>query len=274
MRLTKIETVDKYNEIIQQYQKKGCLTNDFLHKEVSSLVKDGKLYEYCTDENAFLFVKKDIGLRLYYYLNNIDSIADFDIEDDLVVEILFRGEKGFPKEEVDYLLRCGFIKHILRDQYSALYKDIQLTQYDVPGLNIYIAKTIEEIEYAVKLFNQTFDNYTGNYIPLTECDGLLDDRCILIAKLDSEYAGAMHFRRDGKLIWAEHNVVERWCRGKHIGNQLCNAFIETAKIDEHTRYTRWTQHAGQAAKMYEKLGFKYVNKSSFSMLKLYNNKTN
>ena len=271
MNLIRISTTDRYNEIVIQYRRKNCFTNDFLHREVFSLVKDGKLYECCLRDNAFLFVKKDVGLRLYYYLNDINSIVDFDIEEDLATEILFRGDVAFPKEEIDYLLRCGFKKHILRDQYSAIYKDIQLTHYDIPGLEIYLAKTIDEIEYAVNLFNQTFDKYTGNFIPLCECKKLFDDKCILVAKLDEKYAGAMHFKREGKLIWAEHNVVENWCRGQHVGSMLCNAFIETAKMDDNTRYTRWTQHAGQAAKMYEKLGFMYVNKSSFSMLKLYNN---
>lgn len=270
MKLKQIITIDRYLEIVQEYQKKGCFTNDFLHNDIPSLVNEGKLFEHCTKDNAFLFVKKDIGIRMYYYLNNLDSIEDLTIENDLVVELLFRGENNFPQKEVDYLLQCGFVKHILRDQYSAIYKNIKLTDYDVPGLSIYLAKNIEEIEYAVDLFNKTFDNYTGNYIPLSECENLLDGKCILIAKLEGKNAGAVHFRRDGKLIWAEHNVVEPWCRGMHIGNLLCNAFIEIAKIDENTRYTRWTTHASQAAKMYEKLGFKYTNKSSFSMLKLRN----
>ena len=270
MKLTKIDSVDRYNDIVLQYRRKGCLTNDYLQKEATSLAQKGKLSECCIGDNAFLFVKRDVGLRVYFFLNDIDSIPDFDINEDLIIELLFRGESNFPKEEVDYLLKCGFNEHILRDQYSAIYKDIQLVQYDVPNLNIYIAKNIVEIEYAVNLFNKTFDNYTGNFIPSSEYNKLFDDRCVLIARLDGKLAGAMHFRREGKLIWAEHNVVEEWCRGKHVGSLLCNAFIETAKNDENTRYTRWTQHGGQAAKMYEKLGFKYVNKSSFSMLKLRN----
>lgn len=270
MKLTRINTVERYNGIVLQYRKKGCLTNDYLQKDVPSLVQEGKLSECCLGDNAFLFVKKDIGLRVYYYLNDTSSIPQFDVEDDLITELLFRGEPNYPQEEVDYLIKGGFEKHILRDQYSAVYKDIQLMPYDVPDLDIYIAKSIDEIEYAVNLFNKTFDNYTGNYIPSSEYKKLYDDQCVLIARLDGKLAGAMHFRREGKLIWAEHNVVEEWCRGNHVGSLLCNAFIETAKNDENTRYTRWTQHGGQAAKMYEKLGFKYVNKSSFSMLKLRN----
>lgn len=270
MKLSRIESIDRYLEIVLKYNKKGCLTNDYIQKEALSLVEAGKLYEYCEDDNAYLFVKKDIGIRLYYYLNNIESTIDFDIHEDLIVEILFRGENHYPQEEMDYLIKCGFEKHILRDQYSAMYKDIKLMDYEVPGLRIYIAETLEEIEYAVNLFNKTFDNYTGNYIPMNECQKLLEEKAVLIARLDGKLAGAMHFRREGKLIWAEHNVVEPWCRGKHVGSLLCNAFIEAAKVDDKTRYTRWTQHSGQAAKMYEKLGFKYVNKSSYSLLKLYN----
>lgn len=270
MNLIRIETTDRYLEITQAYKRRGCYSNDYIQTDVQTLVTEGKLFEYCEDDNAFLFVKKEVGHRVYYYLNNLASVPIFDVKSDLIVEILFRGESNFPNDEIDYLLKCGFQKHILRDQYSATYKDIKLMDYDVPGLNIYIAKNLGEIEYAVNLFNKTFDNYTGNYIPISECERLLGEKCVLIAQYEGKYAGAMHFSREGKLIWAEHNVVEPWCRGKHVGSLLCNAFIETAKVDEKTRYTRWTQHGGQAAKMYEKLGFKYVNKSSYSLLKLNN----
>lgn len=270
MNLNRIDKVERYLEITQDYKRKGCYSNDFIQKEVPNLINEGKLFECCTDDNAFLFVKKDVGLRLYYYLNNLESVSDFDIKDDLICELLFRGDNYFPQKEIDYLSKCGFVKHILRDQYFASYKDINLFEYEVPGLSIYIAESLDEIKYAVDLFNKTFDNYTGNFIPFNECNKLLSDKCILIARLDGRLAGAMHFRREGKLIWAEHNVVEPWCRGKHVGSLLCNAFIETSKVDENTRYYRWTQHSGLAAKMYEKLGFRYINKSSYSMLKLYN----
>ena len=268
MNLRIIDTVDRYYGITQSYKRPGCLSNDYIQGEVASLVESGKLYEWCDADNAFLFVKKDVGLRVYYYLNDLTSVPVFDIDEDLIVEILFRGEAFFPQAEIDYLQRCGFVKHILRDQYSAMYKDVTLLPSDVPGLDISIAGSLEEVEYAVGLFNKTFDNYTGNFIPMEECPRLLEDKCILIAHLDGKLAGAMHFTRAGKLIWAEHNVVEPWCRGRGVGSALCNAFIETAKVDEKTRYTRWTQHGGLAAQMYEKLGFKYITKSSFSMLKL------
>ena len=268
MNLKRIDSIDRYREITELFSKKGCLSNDYIQGEADVLIEAGKVFEYIEGENAFLFVKKDVGLRLYYYLNDLASVPVFDVDDDLVVEILFRGEAFYPEAEIDYLQRCGFEKHILRDQYSAMYKNITLEHYDVPGLSIRLAENIEEVEYAVGLFNTTFDNYTGNFIPMSECARLLEERCILIARLDGKLAGAMHFTRAGKLIWAEHNVVEPWCRGRHVGSMLCNAFVETAKVDDNTRYTRWTQHGGQAARMYEKIGFKYINKSSFSMLKL------
>lgn len=272
MKLNIINSIEQYQTIIAKYGGKNCLTNDYLQKEAQSLIDNGLLSVYEDGTNAFLFVKKDIGLRVYYYLNDLTDYPKFDLQEDLIIEILFRGDNNLPQEAIEYFLKCGFSKHLQRDQYSAIYKNITLSKQNVEGLSIYIAKTKDEVAYAIDLFNKTFDNYTGNYIPECECDKLFSEKCILIARFNGRLAGAMHFRREGKLIWAEHNVVELWCRGKHIGSELCNAFIEEAKVDENTRYTRWTQHQGQAARMYEKMGFVYVNKSSFSMLKL--NKSN
>lgn len=268
MNLRRIDSVDRYYEITLDYKRKGCFSNDYIQREASSLVAEGKLSEFCEGDNAFLFVKKDVGLRVYYYLNNLESVSEFDLNEDLIVEIIFRGEALFPKEEIDYLLKCGFVKHILRDQYSAMYTDITFLKSDITGLDISLACSLEEVQYAIELFNRTFDQYTSNFIPMEKSLRLLEDNCILIARLNGKLAGAMHFTRAGKLIWAEHNVVEPWCRGRGIGSALCNAFIRTAMTDEKTRFTRWTQHGGLAAKIYEELGFKYINKSSLSMLKL------
>ena len=271
MKLNIINNIEQYKAIVAKYGGKECLTNDYLQKEAQSLIDNGQLSVFEHGTNVFFFVKRDVGLRVYYYLNDLNDFPKFDIQEDLIIEILFRGDNNLPQEVIDYFLGCGFSKHLQRDQYSAIYKNITLSKQNVEGLSIYIAKTKDEVAYAIDLFNKTFDNYTGNYIPESECDKLFSEKCILIARFNDRLAGAMHFRREGKLIWAEHNVVEPWCRGKHIGSELCNAFIEEAKVDDNTRYTRWTQHQGQAARMYEKMGFVYVNKSSFSMLKLNKN---
>lgn len=40
----------------------------------------------------FFFVKKDVGMRMYYYINDVTEVVDFNHYQDVVVEILFRGE--------------------------------------------------------------------------------------------------------------------------------------------------------------------------------------
>ena len=64
------------------------------------------------------------------------------------------------------------------------------------------------------------------------------------------------------------NIFERMRDNENpqLSSDMLNSLFEisylTSKVDENTRYYRWTQHSGLAAKMYEKSGFRYINKSS------------
>ena len=89
MNLKEVKEFVRYQEIVDKYKRKGVLTNDYIYQEVADLIIHNNLFEYCGINNAFLFVKKDECLRLYYYLNDLEEIHDFDINDNLVVEIIF-----------------------------------------------------------------------------------------------------------------------------------------------------------------------------------------
>ena len=60
-------------------------------------------------------------------------------------------------------------------------------------------------------------------------------------------------------------------RGKGVGKALVDAFVERNKNPEKmekTRYQLWVQRQNEAAvKMYQNKGFKYINKSTISLIK-------
>lgn len=87
-----LTNISEYNEIVERYRVKGCLSNDYIQQAAANLIVRDALFADCKEKNVFLFVKKDVGMRMYYYINDVTEGADFNHYQDVVVEILFRGE--------------------------------------------------------------------------------------------------------------------------------------------------------------------------------------
>lgn len=259
--------ISEYNDIVERYNRKGCFSNDYIQQQAADLVMQDTLFADCYDNNVFLYVKKDVGMRVYYYINDINEKADFNEYKDLVVEILFRGEE--PTTEIDYLCGCGFSKNLVRDQYSGMYKD--LSDYAVvPGVDVAKAENIEEIEFACNLFNNTFDKLSGDFIPQSQYKNLLDKDSIIIAKAhgSNTILGALHQVKEGIINVIGHVAVVEEARGHGVGKALLDVFIEWNKETEKTRYQLWVQRQNlPAVEMYKKTGFKSTNKSTISLIK-------
>ena len=269
MKLNKVETYSRYLEIVEKYGSKGCITNDYIQREAESLITDGKLFEMCGERNAFLFVQKETCLRVYYYLNDLNETATFDGED-FVVEILYRGEAFYPQEVVTYLEKCGFKTNLVRDQYSGMYKDLQIGTF-VGNLRIEEAQSIDEVKQACELFNASFDHYSGDFISESEYTSLLEGKNILIARdnAGNSFLGALHHTVENRVAWISHVAVLPEARGHHVGLGLAETFVQRYYVDEKSRYMLWVQHQNTAAvNMYQKMGFKYIGKSTLSMIKL------
>lgn len=269
MKLNKVETYSRYLDIVESYSQKGCISNDYIQREAESLIAEGKLFESCGVKNAFLLVQKDTCLRVYYYLNDFKEIVFLE-DNSFVLEILYRGEEYYPNEIVAYFEKCGFKTNLVRDQYSGIYKDLQIGNF-VGNLKINVAEGMEEVKQACELFNASFDNLSGDYIAEREYLSLLESKSILIAKdiTDNSFLGALHQTIKNRLAWISHFAVIPETRGRHVGLSLAETFIQTNHVDDKTRYMLWVQKQNiPAVKLYLKIGFKYVGKSTLSMFKI------
>lgn len=271
MMLQKVESFSRYQEIVDIYGKRGCATNDYIQREVADLIAHDSLYEYCGQKNVFLLVKKDGFWRVYYYLNDLDEILSLDWEV-LETEILFRGSLGEPADEVAYLERCGFRRHLVRDQYAGIYKDLQPAKVN-EEIVVQPAQTLIDVEGAFELFNQSFDKYSGDYVSPKVYERLLTRGSVLLAchrhDDESRFLGALHQTVENNVAWVSHLAVRESARGHHVGQALLDAFVERNKLTDKSRYMLWVQHQNEAAvRLYGKKGFKYVGKSSLSMIKL------
>ena len=274
MKLKEVKESVRYQEIVDKYKRKGVLSNDYIYQEAADLIIHNMLYEFCGTNNAFLFIKKDECLRLYYYLNDLEEIHDFDLNENLVVEIIFKGNLGLPQNEMEYLSKCGFRFHLRRDQYCGIYHELQIPGL-IAGVTVSKAVSIKEVAFACDLFNSTFDHYSGDFIAKDAFESLFTGGSVWIAKdLQGNIAGALHQTVERGVAWISHVAVVESYRGQGVGQALLDTFVEQNAnpdlvLKPKSRYMLWVQAQNAAAVgMYQKKGFKYLNKSTISMLKL------
>lgn len=263
----KIETYEQYIQLVERYNRKGRFTNDYLQNEAADLIVQDRLFAVCGQDNALLLVLKEGFYRLYYYINNTEERLELP-ENELVTEILFRGENA-PEAEVKWLEGMGFKKNLVRDQYFAKFSS--LTQpILIEGAKIEIATTIDDVLWAIRLFNASFDKWSGDYILEAQAQLLIQERAILIAKdQDETRLGALQFELRQGACWLNHVAVVPEARGKKIGRGLTEAYIEQCHVDDNSRYMLWVQRQNvSAVAMYRNKGFAPMNKSTLSMIKL------
>ena len=263
----KIESFREYCQLVDRYNRKGRLTNDYLHNEVSNLIVQDRLYALCGEDNALLMVQKDGFKRLYYYINSVEENL-FLPDGEYVTEILFRGETT-PEFEVNWLEKLGLTKNLIRDQYFAKYASLTPPLLN-SGLKIELATLVDDALWAINLFNVSFDKWSGDFISQAEASLLIQNRTLLIAKdIKGNRLGALHLETVKGVTWLNHVAVVEKARGMGVGRGLVEAYIEQGHMDENSRYMLWVQRQNTpAVYLYKNKGFIPMNKSTLSMIKL------
>ena len=266
MKPVKIDNYEQYVQLVDRYNRKGRLTNDYLQNEAADLIIHDRLIAINGQDNAMLLVQKDGFSRIYYYINNPEEILVLP-EGELVTEILFRGENA-PEVEVQWLEKMDFRKNLVRDQYFAKYASLT-PPAPISGLKIETATSIEDALWAIDLFNASFDKWSGDYIPETMAGLLIQEQAILITKdKDGNRLGALQLETIKGVTWLNHVAVVEAARGKGVGIGLVEAYVERGHVDANSRYMLWVQRKNiPAVTMYQKKGFNYMNKSTLSMIK-------
>ena len=269
MRLpTKIDTLGQYIQIVERYNRKGRITNDYLQGEVEDLINSNRLRVECGEENVVLLVQKDGYQRIYYYINNPEEKIELP-DGEFVTEILFRGETA-PDAEVKWLEGLGFKKNLVRDQYFCNYGSLTAPVL-INGLKIDIAADMNDAKWAINLFNASFDKWSGDFISEATAPLLIQKKSVLIAKdRFGGRLGALHLELKAGCMWLNHLAVAKEARGMGVGLGLVEAYIEQGHINgDKSRYMLWVQRQNvPAVNLYKKKGFTPMNKSTLSMIKL------
>ena len=267
--MDQLTDIKQYHDIVECYRREGCRSNDYLQARVGDLIARGLLYADCHDSNAYLLERKVNCCRMYYYLNDMASPDVLTVPDLVIMlEILYRGNGQFPQVERDYLVAMGFEVNVVRDQYAAVYQD--LTPASAHGdVEVRPAISVDEVAWAVKMFNDAFDPYSGDYIDDGELQTLYQGNQVLMAvDKANNLLGALHQSVERNVAWISHIAVILESRGKHVGQALLDAFVECNHTSDKSRYMLWVQQQNAAAvAMYKKKGFRYLNKSTLSLIK-------
>ena len=267
-----ISTINQYNELLEKYQNKNTLTNNYmLSAEIEQHIRNGKLLVEEGKRNLYLFFKNVTCLRLFYYLNDIDEPLWVDENTDYVSEIIFRGGL-VPDVDVSFLKGKGFKQGTIIDLLSLIIKDIAPYSQQ-SGCEIRLANNIDEVEDACQLFNDTFDRFSGDYIEETEFPALLEGNHITVAIAENgEIAGAVHHDRVKGTAWGRHLAVRPKFKGRSLGKDLYYDFIHRYNKEGANRFMHWCISDNERAmKMYEHMGFKPTGRKCISMI-LNNNK--
>lgn len=266
--MEQLSDIKQYHDIAECYGLKGCHSNDYLQARAEGLIARGLLSAEWTDNNAYLLECKDGFYRLYYYLNDLEENGIPHFPGDVVTEILYRGSACYPEAEVAFLERMGFKPNLVRDQYAAVYQNLAPAG-EYKEVTVRPAIDLGEVQWACRLFNATFDRYSGDFIPEESYGGLLAADSILVA-VDhiGNRVGALHQTVERNVAWISHVAVVPAARGHHVGMALVDAFVERNHTSDKSRYMLWVQqHNAAAVAMYKKKGFTSLGKSTLSLIK-------
>lgn len=261
-----ITTLDQYVELTSRYGVKGCRSNNYLlPAEAQRLIGEGKLFATQGRRNACFLIPNAACWRVYYHLNDLAEPVELP-NDNYVIEVLFRGNQ-LPDDEVNYWQENGFTLNLVRDNYEAKYSQLSALSTNDSVL-VDAAPTIEDARWAAELFNNTFDHFSGDFIADEQIEPLFAAKQLLVARVNNQLAGALHFYEKNRRYWIGHVAVSESSRGNHVGGSLVNHYIAHCHVDDNTRYALWVQRLNQAAvSMYQACGFKYTNRSSLSLIK-------
>lgn len=264
-----VNSIAEYTALTERYSENKLFSNDYIQSSVDTIIGSQSLYEMHSEANLFLFVKKNVGYRLYYYVSDTSDIIDISDINNVVVEIIYRGDRFYPQEEIDYLLKCGFCINLIRDAYCGVYKDLKISDITT-DISVRSATNLDQVKTASILFNNSFDHLSGDYIVESENSSLLHNQQIYIAEdCCGNFMGAIHQTIDRGVAWVSHVAVLPEARGRGVGKTLVVDFIRRNCTTEKQRYMLWVQRDNKAAvSMYENIGFKYINKSTISLIKL------
>jgi GNAT superfamily N-acetyltransferase len=268
----RLENKNQLNYLIGKFEGSKYFTNFFFFgSDLDELIKREELF-FVTDGFVLLFLFKNSSnkfYKLYYFIGENSIPFDFSVELPVVLEIPHRTQK-YPIAEIKFLLGFGFTEHIKRDLMTLSIGSESNFEGNIAEM-MYELKIIEDIHLAQRLLEgilNAFDIHSGDVLSLDEVIRELKDRHFIGVFNDGYLVGFLRYYVKSKIAWIGHLVVFGENKGQGIGELLVRYFVRLNLQNGISNYMHWVVSDNFAAiRLYNKCGYKFLGKSSISMIK-------
>lgn len=268
----RIVDISSLDGLLQTYQKKSTVSNSFmLLDEIRAHCENGLLNYSIDGDNLYFFLRKEAGFyRLYYYINNFARLPEVNLSLPIVQELIYRGKQRFPITEVEFWQKAGFVRYLGRDNYFLKSDDLSNLQLEESSSQDEVKRidSSEEIRQAEKLINQNLDLYTGDILSLNELEKFAKEGNLFGIFAEGRAVAILQSEFQNKVYWLGHMVVDADHRGKGLSSQLLRAYFLEGLQRQAKSFQLWVIDDNEAALgLYQNNGFRYLNKSTISLLK-------
>lgn len=267
--MKRILTIDVFETLLTTYNQMGVVTNFYMLKdEYSKHIHAQGLFFHLDGQNLYIYLSKQGFVKLFYFINDLNRSYSLDnISQSLVLEIVYRGEKQYPQKHIEFWKSCGFEMHLSRDCYFLKNKEFTSELVD-SDIRIECAKFENELLYAKKLMEENLDQYTGDQLTMEEIQYFANENLLYIAYEGEQPCGMLQAAFKNGVFWLGHIVVDANYRGKGIAKVLVEHYLNQGIKRNCNQFQLWViQDNTPAVQLYQKFGFKYLNRSTCSMLK-------
>lgn len=241
-----------------------------LQDELSNHIGKRNLYMLEGTHNAYLLLQKEGFLRLYYYLNDFEESFAFDMDQPVVQELIYRGEKRFPQNEVNYWEKNGFRQHIGRDNYFLNGNSVNLESLHVESpehIRLSVIHQEEHLKASYDMIVAYLDAYTGDILTIEELRAYAKKEELFGLFVGNQLAGILQAELKNNVYWLGHMVVKAEFRGQKLSTLLLKDYFKRGLALNCRQFQLWVINNNEAAlALYKKYGFKYLNKSTISLL--------
>lgn len=268
--MERIQTLDAFETLLTTFNQKEVVSNFYMLKdEYSKHICAKDLFFHVDGQNLYIYLKKHDFVKLFYFINNLNhSYSIGNNNQSQVLEIVYRGEKQYPTKHIEFWKSCGFDLHLSRDCYFLKNEDGIINVPEKSSMMIKNAQSEHDLNYALKLIEENLDLYTGDQLSLEELRYFANNNLLYIAFDDGKYCGMLQANFKNGVFWLGHIVVDANFRGKGIAKVLVEHYLNEGIKLKCNQFQLWViQDNLPAVNLYKKYGFKYLNRSTCSMLK-------
>lgn len=259
--------LDNYNIIADFYKKIKSnkqqiysnlyKNNNWFYEEINK-----NNLKYNIQNDCLLLLHKQIDFyKLYYITSSLEDLSNtlnnINIQDILISEII-------DKNDVFLNIRDIFLdnKFTLQNTLINLSKKINKNDINININSNVIYPTYDNINEISNLHKLIFDKYTDNFLTKEEIYQLIDNKQILIIKLDDKISGYIIFDIKNSVSQLKYWAVDKRISLKGTGNSLfysmCNLMNENSILE------CWCKEDNKnALSIYRNKGFSDTNKKCY-----------